>query len=351
MVASSSCTCATSPEMLDSAPSTFCTAPTAVMMSLCVAVSCSRARFALPRSASPAPTPGRRPPRSRDRRRPRAPPRPSGVHRQDSRLEGDLVEPLDHRIDALGAFGDATHRLHRLVRDGPAAVDGGDRLIGAGDGPRRCIGGRAQSLVHARDRIGGFLQRGGIALGTAGEILRCLGDLVRAGADRHRALRHRGRSGRAAARPRRCNAPSGRHRPGNWAVIVLVRSPCAIATNWRTRCRPPASARRAFRLGVLALLLGETGIAEHGQRLLQLADLVRTVPKPGSPRRKSPRASRFTLPVSVWIGRAMPSVSSQARDQGGDDGGDRAGPTRRSSSTVATSIRALSSSKPIPSGP
>ena len=55
------------------------------------------------------------------------------VHCQDARLERDLVEPLDHAVDALCAIADAAHRLHRFLRRDAAAIDGRDCLIGARD--------------------------------------------------------------------------------------------------------------------------------------------------------------------------------------------------------------------------
>ena len=65
------------------------------------------------------------------------------VHRQDARLEGDLVEALDDIVDALGALADPTHRLDRFLGHGAASRDCGDGLVGAFDRP---VGGLRRRL-------------------------------------------------------------------------------------------------------------------------------------------------------------------------------------------------------------
>ena len=107
-----------------------------------------------------------------------------GVHGENAGLEGDLVEPFDDRVDALGAFADASHRLNRLIGDRSPATDRLDRVVCAYDGLLTGICGHLEALVDLGQRGGGFFQAGRVAFGTTGKIFRCLRNLARARADR-----------------------------------------------------------------------------------------------------------------------------------------------------------------------
>ena len=147
-------------EMSASAPSTFCTASTAVTMSVCVTVSWSRARLAS--SSARIASAETRSATTRSRGRIAGAARlDRGVHREHAGLERDFVEPSITLSMPLAS----PRRGHRPAppRRRP---HGRPRPWRAGSRARRCATStraRLQPPVHLRPRRGGFLQRCGVA--------------------------------------------------------------------------------------------------------------------------------------------------------------------------------------------
>ena len=110
------------------------------------------------------------------------------VHGQYPGLEGNLVDPFDDRIDALGAAADPGHRLHGTFRCGSAGADRRDCLIGARHRALRRGRRRPQASFDLDERRRSLLKTSGIAFGPAGQVFGCLGDLLRAVVDAMRAF-------------------------------------------------------------------------------------------------------------------------------------------------------------------
>jgi hypothetical protein len=102
------------------------------------------------------------------------------VHRQNPGLEGDLVEPFDHPVRALGGGADLVHRGDGKVGGGPAALHAGDGRIRFFHALRGSGGGVGGTGLHLSKGGRGLFQAGGRAFRAAGKVLRRLGDLGRA---------------------------------------------------------------------------------------------------------------------------------------------------------------------------